>query len=112
MTGRLHGRSVFDTLREQGVRVRTGWLWCSMLIDPELGQPQVGYAIGRRVGNAVQRNRLRRRLRVLLERHGGGLPAGRYLIGVSPRATQPTWDELGTAVERLVAAIRAKVVTV
>lgn len=108
MTGRLHGRTVFHTLREQGVRVRSGWLWCSVVIDPALGQPHVGYALGRQVGNAVERNRIRRRLRVLMTRHGAELPSGHYLVGVSPRASQPTWRELEVGVERLVAAIRGK----
>jgi ribonuclease P protein component len=83
-----------------------------MLIDPALERPHVGYAIGRQVGNAVERNRIRRRLRVLMGRHGAHLPAGNYLIGVSPRSTQPTWGELDASVERLVSVIRAKVVTV
>lgn len=99
---------MFTDLREQGVRVRAGWLWCSMVIDPSLDQPHVGYAIGRRVGGAVERNRIRRRLRALLAQYGSDLPPGRYLIGVSPRQPLPSWQELASAVERLMVATRAK----
>lgn len=103
--GRLHGRSVFARLREQGVRVRVGWLWCSMVIDPTAKKAHVGYAIGRRVGGAVERNLLRRRLRASLACRGDVLPPGWYLVGVSPRSPQPTWSEVDSAVARLVASV-------
>jgi ribonuclease P protein component len=48
----------------------------------------VAFAIGRRVGPAVVRNRLRRRLRdelVILARDGR-LSAGTYLVGLAPAA--------------------------
>ncbi len=106
--GRLHGRSVFARLRDRGVRVRVGWLWCSMVIDPTARQAHVGYAIGRRTGNAVDRNRLRRRLRASLVQYGAVLPPGWYLVGVSPRSPQPTWGEVEGSVARLVAAVVAR----
>ncbi len=51
-------------------------------------QPCVGFAIGRRVGSAVVRNRLRRRLRDELAHlaRADELPAGAYLIGLAPAA--------------------------
>jgi ribonuclease P protein component len=52
--------------------------------------PCVAFAIGRRVGPAVVRNRLRRRLRdevgVLVR--AGQVPAGAYLIGLTPAAAE------------------------
>jgi len=106
--GRLHGRSVFANLREQGVRVRAGWLWCAMSIDPTADGPHVGYAIGRTYGNAVERNLLRRRLRVAFESHAHTLPSGWYLVGVSPRRPHPTWAEALKAVDRLVMTVQIK----
>ena len=51
-------------------------------------QPCVAFAIGRRVGGAVVRNRLRRRLRDELAglARAGRLPRGAYLIGLAPPA--------------------------
>jgi ribonuclease P protein component len=60
----------------------------------------VAFAIGRRVGGAVVRNRLRRRIRALFEAEAraSGLPSGWYLVGVSPTTAEPTWPELHQAV--------------
>ncbi len=63
---RVRERDAFVRLRRDGVRVRTDPLWCSFVLDPDLVPPQVAFAIGRAVGPAVSRNRLRRRLRAVL----------------------------------------------
>ncbi len=63
------------------------------------GPPAVAYAIGRRVGNAVTRNRVRRRLRSAVVRHSASLrPGHAYLVGVAPAAATVSYAEL----ERLV----------
>lgn len=108
--GRLHGRLVFTTLRQQGVRVRSGWLWCSMVNDPNASVPHIGYAIGRAYGNAVERNLLRRRLRAAFENHDEALPVGSYLVGVSCRGTQPTWPEVLKVVDRFVTVVHSKAI--
>ena len=110
MIGRLHGRSVFAMLRDRGVRVRAGWLWCSMVIDPAAGMPHVGFAIGRAYGGAVERNRLRRRLRETLVASEVPLPAGWYLIGVSRTNGCPAWSDVVRTTERLMAAVVTKAV--
>jgi ribonuclease P protein component len=58
---------------------------------------RVAYAIGRRVGPAVVRNRVRRRLRAAareIDVASGGLPAGAYLVSVRPEATGRSYGEL------------------
>ena len=73
-----------------------------MLPDPSCATAKVAFAIGRPVGTAVTRNRLRRRLRELLRR--ASLVPGLYLFGVSRDATgEPSFAELATAVDRIVA---------
>jgi ribonuclease P protein component len=58
---------------------------------------RVAYAIGRKVGPAVVRNRLRRRLRAAvrqLDRTSRGLPGGAYLVSLRPEAATMTYAEL------------------
>jgi ribonuclease P protein component len=50
------------------------------------GPPRVAYAVGRRVGGAVARNRLRRRLRAIAADQAPALPPGAYLVAAGPEA--------------------------
>ena len=48
--------------------------------------PQVGYVIGKRCGNAVTRNTLRRRMREASRTLASELPPGYYLLRADPSA--------------------------
>jgi ribonuclease P protein component len=96
---RVRERDSFVRLRRDGVRVRTDSLWCSFVLDPDLEAPQVAFAIGRAVGSAVRRNRLRRRLRALIATCD--VPPGLYLVGARPGACEHTFDELTALVRTL-----------
>ena len=63
----------------------------------------MAYALGRAIGPAVERNRLRRRLRSLLSH--ASLPPGWYLIGATPAATERSFDELTFDLQALVARL-------
>ena len=58
--------------------------------------PRVGFSVGRAVGPAVVRNRLRRRLRALSTSaaRDGRLPPGSYLLGANTTAAELTFDRL------------------
>jgi ribonuclease P protein component len=101
LIGRVRERAAFVRLRREGVRVRIEPLWCSFVDDPLMTPPRVAFAIGRAVGTAVARNRLRRRLRAILG--GIDVPPGIYLIGAAPAAAELTFDELRTVTVRLIA---------
>jgi len=72
-----------------------------VLDEPSADRPYVAYAIGRVVGPAVIRNRVRRRLRVLVGRHAAQLRPGYYLIGVRPGGAARSFEELNDMVVRL-----------
>jgi ribonuclease P protein component len=70
----------------------------------------VAYAIGKRVGGAVVRNRLRRRLRaVFAGLPAAAVPAGDYLVGAAPEAAVLTFAEASSLVKRLLDAVRPPV---
>ena len=100
---RIRERSAFTRLAREGRRTRAGVLWCTYIPDPSAVPPRVAYALGRAVGPAVVRNRLRRQLRALLTE--SSLPPGQYLIGAQAAAAQRSRDELVFDLDRLVASV-------
>lgn len=68
---------------------------------------RVAYSIGRTVGTAVVRNKVRRRLRAAvreLDISSGGLPTGAYLVTVRPEAVGRAYHELRDDLGRAIAA--------
>ena len=59
------------------------------------GPPRVAFVVGRRVGGAVARNRVRRRLRAVVRAESSALvPAHVYLVGAGPAAATTSYREL------------------
>ncbi len=101
----IRDRDVFVRLGREGVRFRRGPLWCTYLADPAIDRAHVAFAIGRPVGGAVVRNRLRRRLRMIARQHS--LVPGWWLIGARPNAIELTFDELRVTVRELAERVAA-----
>jgi len=123
---RIRDRRTFVALRRDGVRARSGPLTITALIDSAREQgsapssvdltarrasvpgtvtgadpPRVAFAISRRVGHAVVRNRLRRQLRAICaELAGVSLVPGAYLVSAQPAATALSYSELRSDVQR------------
>ena len=63
--------------------------------------PRVGFVVSKAVGNAVVRNRTKRRLRASVATRLTGMPTGLDLVvRANPAAAEATWDELDLAVGR------------
>jgi ribonuclease P protein component len=63
--------------------------------------PRVGFVVSKAVGNAVVRNRTKRRLRASVATRLDGIPAGYDLVvRANPAAAEASWDELDTAFGR------------
>lgn len=104
----IRDRRTFAAVRAEGIRVRQGGLSVVHLDDG--GPTRVAYAITRRTGTAVVRNRVRRRLRHLLaeEASVGRVPPGALVITVGPAATTRGTEELRNDVVRLLDALEAR----
>jgi len=105
LIGRITERRAFERLSRHGRRAQTDTLWCRYLADPAAVPPQVAFAIGRSVGSAVVRNRLRRRLRELIRAATVEEPprfrGGQLVIGARPGAGERSFDQLGREVSEL-----------
>jgi ribonuclease P protein component len=99
LTWRIRDRATFAALR-RSPRARCGPLTVSFRQDSSAAPPRIAYAIGRKVGGAVERNRLRRRLRAIVWQLAPQLLPGAYLIGVSPEVANLSVGELRTTVTR------------
>lgn len=71
------------------------------------GEPpaRVAYAVSRAVGSAVERNRVRRRLRALVAEAAAQLRPGAYLVGAAPRATRSSYQGLRDDLRRALAQL-------
>jgi ribonuclease P protein component len=90
---RIRHRATFALLARARV-CRRELVWVRRVAVAEPG-PQVGFAVSRRVGNAVTRNRVRRRLRAALRETADVVRTdSAYLVGATPAAASASFDEL------------------
>ena len=92
MVLRIRDRSTFETLRRSGRRSRRGPVTVTYAVVGSEGAPCVAYAVGRRAGGAVVRNRARRRLRAAVAR--AELVPGSYLVSAGAAAATVPFDQL------------------
>jgi len=91
---RVRDRASFRALAT-GRRRRRGPLTVTTAVGATMDPPRVAFSIGRHVGNAVARNRVRRQLRAVVRSEHELLHPGRiYLISAAPRATTSTYGDL------------------
>lgn len=64
--------------------------------------PRVGFVVSKAVGNAVVRNRTKRRLRAAVATELAGIPAGvDVVVRAQPAAGQATFEELSESLKPL-----------
>lgn len=105
---RLRTREEHARLGRFGRRFRAGPVVVHSLVTETGGPPRAGFVVGRRVGKAVVRNRVRRRLREQTRLRLGMLPPGTaVLVRALPEAADATSAQLGEALDRAFRAIAA-----
>jgi ribonuclease P protein component len=85
--------------------VRRGPITVTWLAGDPADPPRVAYAIGRRTGGAVVRNRIRRRLRAIIREARSQLGPGAYLFGATAAATSLSYEDLRATVCQALGAL-------
>jgi len=102
---KVKGRKAFADLRRSRRRAARGAVRISFVGDSRYEFPCFAFALSRKTGGAVQRNRIRRRLRAIAEELAPQFPPGAYLINASLEAQAMPYGELRANVSAAVAAI-------
>ena len=107
---RVRGHAPFRDLARAPAR-RHGALGARLLPGDPSQPPSVAYAVPKAVGGAVERNRLRRRLRASVrELESELVPGGRYLLSAGPAALKTNPTELSDALRAVLRAARERAV--
>ncbi len=77
---RLTGSARFSLAIRTGRRAGSSTLVVHLARPDSEDRPRIGFVVSRAVGNAVTRNRVKRRLRELVRDLGDGLPNGSLLV--------------------------------
>lgn len=96
---RVRTRAEHDIVARRGRRSARGPLVVHWLARPEVSDPpRAGFITGRRVGSAVDRNRVRRRLQHLVASRLDTLPAGTLVVvRALPGSAEVKADQLADA---------------
>lgn len=100
----------YRTIVRRGRRTTTGTAVVSALAGPRDAPARFGFIVSKKVGNAVTRNLVRRRLKAVSADVLPTVPAGTSIvIRVLPGMEQTPWDtlheEIASAVTRVVRTI-------
>ena len=91
---RLTDSPEFERVYRQGTAYR-GRLFSVHAFPNEIGTPRLGLSVSKKVGNAVTRNAVRRRLREVFHSTIGRIPESLDLVvSARPPAAEATFDEL------------------
>ncbi len=106
---RVRGQSSFQALA-RGRRRRAGNLEVrAAVLGAKSEPPRVAFAVGRSVGNAVTRNRVRRKLRTAVREQASFLEPGvAYLVRATPGAAASSCTELSSTLRAIVVDLAGK----
>jgi ribonuclease P protein component len=102
---RIDRRETFQALRK-GRRRNCGPLTVSWVPGDPAEPPKVAYSVGRKVGSAVVRNRIRRRLRVLIRDSADLLAPGAYLVGAGTEAASLDFEALRRCMQEALRSLK------
>ncbi len=96
---RLRRNADFLEIRDEGKPYRCPYfaLFSRIRVDPDAdsSRPRIGISASRRVGNSVQRNQAKRRLRELFRLHQHSIkPSADLVVSLRPPAVRATYQQL------------------
>ncbi len=94
----LRGIDSFSTVRGRGVSSRNPFFVVTVLDRNDGLPPQLGMAVSKAVGNSVQRNRLRRRLRVVFTEHADQMLGWCVMVRALVGAADLAMDDVSSGV--------------
>ncbi|WP_109507055.1 ribonuclease P protein component [Nocardioides speluncae] len=105
---RLTSGQAFGAAVRSGRRSGSRTLVAHLLVTDGEGPPLVGFVVSKAVGNAVTRNRVKRRLRHLARERIASLPGSAVLVvRALPASAQATYRELSGDLDRCLERVRA-----
>ncbi len=95
-TMRMNGRGEFQRVRAEGRAFPGRYLVLSVLPEPGLAAPfRFAVILTRKIGNAVTRNRIRRRVKGIFSEFGERITPGHFVVVIARyRAPDATFEEL------------------
>lgn len=104
---RLRGAGAFAAVRQRRAAAAAGPLRVQVAPN-DADVARVGFVVPRAVGGAVVRNRVRRRLRALLDPRLEALAGLDVVVAAGPAAATATWGSLGADLEGALAGARGR----
>jgi ribonuclease P protein component len=103
---RLTGSAQFSLAIRTGRRAGSDTLVVHLARPGAAGPPRIGFVVSRAVGNAVTRNRVKRRLRELVRVERERLPTGSLLVvRALPAAASASYGELRSDLARCLSRV-------
>ncbi len=106
-SARIRSPKTFERIFKQRIRSENRWIVLYAGTNEE-NLARLGLAVGRRFGNAVQRNRIKRLIREAFRRVRSELPGGSDWIVVPKPGAEPTVTELLQCFRELAASLSTR----
>jgi ribonuclease P protein component len=102
------GAAFAETIR-RGRRAGSRSVVLHLLVGDGSGPVQVGFVVSKQVGNAVTRNKVKRRLRHLARERISSLPGSAVLVvRALPASATASYDELGGDLDRALSRVAGR----
>ncbi|HLM78667.1 MAG TPA: ribonuclease P protein component [Rubrobacteraceae bacterium] len=102
----------FERVYRKGSVSRGRLLSVHVLPNPSGSIPRLGLSVSKKVGSAVKRNTVRRRLKEIFRSSLNRLPGNLdFVISARPASAEATFEELSEEFQRLLAKLTKDVVT-